>query len=33
MLQPGPRSLQIRVAGSEDVRSVEFDGSLLEVEL
>lgn len=33
MLQPGPRIFRVRVAGSEEVREVRFDGSPLEVRL
>jgi alpha-glucosidase/alpha-D-xyloside xylohydrolase len=33
MLQPGPRVFHVRLAGSEEVREVRFDGSPLEVRL
>ena len=33
MLTPGPRTLNVRTAGSQEVRSVAFDGQPIEVRL
>jgi alpha-glucosidase/alpha-D-xyloside xylohydrolase len=33
MLEPGPRTFRVRVAGEEGLRDIEFDGTPLEVTL